>query len=184
MQQNFEDNNETRLVVNQELTHSQESQTSQSVSNVPEQSSNTEGATPKKRHGSKKSKKKKDKKSEKSKEKEDNKGDTESKDCEKREKKKKSSKSSRRPEPEGGNSTGHVMSEFDRVIYSDEPLFPDLDLSEDDPKDQYRQRRSNRPTLGLFIPCGQMNSNTMIKFAIIGTELQNVLNISLKRVCF
>ena len=144
----------------------------------------------------KKKKKKKDK-------------DKEGKDGKKEKKKKKSSRhkdgdekehkskksSSRRPEPEGGNSTSMVhMDEYDKVIYNNDPLFSDLELS-DKEEGSEQQSASNRPRRpprmmgtnggsGIIFPCLQfgINSNTMIKFAIIGTELQNVLQVSLKRV--
>jgi hypothetical protein len=108
---------------------------------------------------------------------------------------------SRRPEPEGGNSTLPVLftpSEFERIINSKEPLFSDVDLSGDDdlpPPPPRPQRSGSRlraaaaaaagggadgALAGIFIPCTQLgiNSNTMIKYAIIGTELQNVSKLS------
>lgn len=150
----------------------------------------------------KEEKKKKKKKKDKDK-------DKEGKDGKKEKKKKKSSRhkdgdekehkskrsSSRRPEPEGGNSTSIVhMDEYDKVIYNNDPLFSDLELSDKEGGSEQQQTAPNRlrrqprlmgaPGSGIFIPCPQfgINSNTMIKFAIIGTELQNVLQVSLKRV--
>ena len=102
--------------------------------------------------------------------------------------------SSGRPEPEGGNSSlpdSHSALEYDRIINSSEPLFSDLetDLPEDEEtKRPQRPRRAPRQTRGapadaIFIPCTQLgiNSNTMIKFAIIGTEVQNIFKV-LRRV--
>lgn len=102
-------------------------------------------------------------------------------------KKKKKGKISKRPEPEGGNAQPHIlnpMSEFDRVIYSNEPLFSDLEISDNEhPEVPDRPVRTPRPG-GAMIPCLQlgMHSNTMIKFAIIGSEIQNLLRVSLVRV--
>ena len=102
-------------------------------------------------------------------------------------KKKKKTKISKRPEPEGGNASPAIinpMSEFDRVIYSNEPLFSDLDMSDNETPDApERPARTPRPG-GIMIPCLQlgMHSNTMIKFAIIGSEIQNLMRVSLIRV--
>ena len=112
---------------------------------------------------------------------------------------------SRRPEPEGGNSNIHLFSasEFERLINGNEPLFSDVDISGEDeevahppPVRPHRQSRLRAaqaaaaaaagtagmdPALaGIFIPCTQLglNSNTMIKYAIIGTELQNISKMS------
>lgn len=111
-----------------------------------------------------------------------------SKDSSKSEKHKKKLKSSRRPDPEGGNSSVNDMDEYDRVIYSNEPIFSDLELSDEESKSTKpcRPPRPARQTReGVIIPCFQLgiNCNTMIKLAIIGTELQNVLRVSMKRVC-
>lgn len=95
--------------------------------------------------------------------------------------------SSRRPEPEGGNpshaETSSIL-EFERIINNTDPLFSDLelDLPGDEDAKPRRAQRPNRtgPAGGIFIPCTQLgiNSNTMIKFAIIGTELQNIFQVS------
>ena len=112
---------------------------------------------------------------------------------------KKSRTLSRRPEPEGGNSSQPAFSanEYERIINGNEPLFSDLDVSGDDeakpppPPRPHRQSRLRAAAaagggggvggmVGIFIPCTQLgiNSNTMIKFAIIGTELQNIFQVS------
>lgn len=92
--------------------------------------------------------------------------------------------SDKRPEPEGGNTPAY-MDPFDRVIYSNEPLFSDMEMSEEEsetrPVDPKRPSRPGRP-IGLCLGLNPLGSNTMIKFAIIGTEIQNVLRVSLKRV--
>ncbi|GFO42003.1 tropomyosin [Plakobranchus ocellatus] len=98
--------------------------------------------------------------------------------------------SSGRPEPEGGNSSqpdSLSALEYDRIINNSDPLFSDLemDLDDEESKRPQRPRRTPRqgrgaPAGGIFIPCTQLgiNSNTMIKFAIIGTELQNIFKVS------
>lgn len=106
---------------------------------------------------------------------------------EKPKKKRKKGKTCKRPEPEGGNAQPsylNPMSEFDRVIYSNEPLFSDLEISDNENSEiPERPVRTPRPG-GAMIPCLQlgMHSNTMIKFAIIGSEIQNLLRVSLIRV--
>uniref|UniRef100_K1QFV5 Tropomyosin n=1 Tax=Magallana gigas TaxID=29159 RepID=K1QFV5_MAGGI len=131
----------------------------------------------KKKSGTKKVKKKKDK------------GDGETGEKVKKSKKDKSKKSrsssSVRPEPEGGNPVNLVpMDEFDRVIYNNDPLFSDIDISEEEDQSQKPQRPSRAPRPGgLMFSCLSLGiqSNTMIKYAIIGTEVQNILKVSLRR---
>ncbi|XP_076104485.1 uncharacterized protein LOC143073090 isoform X9 [Mytilus galloprovincialis] len=102
-------------------------------------------------------------------------------------KKKKKIKITKRPEPEGGNAPQHScnpMTEFDRVIYSNEPLFSDMELSDHETPNDVPERPTRTPRPGgAMIPCLQlgMHSNTMIKFAIIGSEIQNLLRVSLIR---
>ncbi|XP_046340959.1 tropomyosin isoform X10 [Haliotis rufescens] len=140
----------------------------------------TDGAKPKKKKSSKKVKKKKDKDKDKS-----------SKDkSEKSSKSKSGRSSSRRPEPEGGNAPASYVDDYERIIYSNDALFSDVELTDEDyanfNKDCRRPHRANRQGRdgAILIPCTQLgiNSNTMIKFAIIGTELQNVIQVSLKRM--
>ncbi|XP_041367080.1 tropomyosin isoform X8 [Gigantopelta aegis] len=96
--------------------------------------------------------------------------------------------SSRRPEPEGGNSpVSFSVEEYDRIIYSDAPLFPDVEITADDLiSNEGRRSRTQRLSRDgvVMIPCAQLGitSNTMIKFAIIGTELHNVVQVALKRM--
>lgn len=114
--------------------------------------------------------------------------DGESNKCNKKSKsgKKKKKTSSDRPEPEGGNAPDY-MDPYDRIIYSNEPIFSDVELSgEEQPAPARPPRSYSRPSrpggVAIFcIPMG-IQTNTMIKFAIIGTEIQNELRISLKRV--
>ncbi|KAK3096642.1 hypothetical protein FSP39_001980 [Pinctada imbricata] len=101
---------------------------------------------------------------------------------------KKKSDTSERPEPEGGNApVSRPMDDFERIIYSNEPLFSDLELSDEEGTSSRGAdaSRTSRPR-GAMIPCIPlglmgMQSSTMIKFAIIGTEIQNVLQVSLRR---
>lgn len=106
--------------------------------------------------------------------------------------------SSRRPDPEGGNPSHFADStissiEYDRIINNTDPLFSDLE--NDPPEDESTKQPPRRPLRpprtpkgapagAIFIPCTSLgiNSNTMIKFAIIGTELQNIIQVS-QRVC-
>lgn len=79
------------------------------------------------------------------------------------------------------------MDEFDRVIYNNDPLFSDIDISEEEDQSQKPQRPSRAPRPGgLMFSCLSLGiqSNTMIKYAIIGTEVQNILKVSLRRVGF
>lgn len=115
-------------------------------------------------------------------------GDENEDGTEKPKKKKKKVKTSTRPEPEGGNAQPSIinpMTEFDRVIYSNEPLFSDLEMSDNENTNDVPERPIRTPRQGgVMIPCLQlgMHSNTMIKFAIIGSEIQNLLRVSLIRV--
>ena len=95
-----------------------------------------------------------------------------------------------RPEPEGGYSTSKYMylDEYDRVINSTDPLFSDM---EDDPviDNQIRQeseRHHKRAAVlhpgNIFSAAQLLNTNTMMKFAIIQTELRNIIDVSLRRV--
>jgi len=104
----------------------------------------------------------------------------------------------KRPEPEGSilvdSYKGHgFLDEFERVIYCDEPMFSDLD---DDPvvDEQIREEsdklHKKSEALGvsrgggdsLFSAAQSLNSSTIIKLAIIGNELKNVKDSSLRRV--
>lgn len=101
-------------------------------------------------------------------------------------KRKSRSSSSVRPDPEGGNPVNVIpMDEFDRVIYNNDPLFSDIEISEaeEEAKPPRPGSRPSRPG-GLLFSCLSLGiqSNTMIKYAIIGTEIQNILRVSLRRV--
>ncbi|XP_064619041.1 tropomyosin, smooth muscle/fibroblast CTM1-like isoform X8 [Lineus longissimus] len=87
------------------------------------------------------------------------------------------SSSSKRPEPEGANVT--YVDEFDRLLNSKEQLFSDYGSASEDEATPPRRRSAGYP--GRFIPCIQINSNSQIKYAIIGTELSNITNVCLKR---
>ncbi len=102
---------------------------------------------------------------------------------------KRSKSKSRRPDPEGGPNVPPpaLMDEFDKVIYNKEPLFSDTEentVADDQVlKDMERyHKRVQNPD--IFSAALMVNSNTLLKFAIIGTELQNISNTSLRRVMF
>lgn len=155
-----------------------------------------DGSKPKKKSGTKKSKKKKTKSSKLSDQDADNEDANnkpkrvKSKSSKNRENnsEKKSRKLTNRPEPEGGNVPVNInMDEYDKVIYGNEPIFSDIEIGNDDETDPVRPnrpQRSSRPGV-IAIPCMLgLPSSTMIKFAIIQSELQNILRVSLKRVGF
>ncbi|KAF6017251.1 Tm1 [Bugula neritina] len=75
------------------------------------------------------------------------------------------------------------MDEFDKLIYNDEPIFSDYGTDEDNSheKGSKPQRRPGFSIAAFTIGLG-LNSNTMIKYTIIGTELQNIIRVSLKMV--
>ena len=97
-------------------------------------------------------------------------------------------KCSTRPEPEGGQPTSAVnfdlISEFDKIIYNTEPLFSDLendpDVDEQIKQESERHHKRNNGT-SIFSAAQMINTNTMMKFAIIQTELKNT-NSALRRV--
>ena len=102
---------------------------------------------------------------------------------------KRSKSKSRRPDPEGGITPVHLsgLDEYEKIIYDTEPLFSDIDdnpeLEETIKKDVERyHKRVQNPD--IFAAALMVNSNTMLKFAIIGTELQNINNSALRRVMF
>jgi len=88
-----------------------------------------------------------------------------------------------RPEPEGAPLDYADMDEFDKLIYNDEPIFSDYGTDEDNSheKGSKPQRRPGFSIAAFTIGLG-LNSNTMIKYTIIGTELQNIIRVSLKMV--
>ena len=105
-------------------------------------------------------------------------------------------KSAPRPEPEGGPLQNVVqldaLQEYDKIINNNDPLFSDL---EDDPQldlqirqesERFHKRsmvsRAATVTGGIFSAAQLVNSNTMIKFAIIQAELKNIIEVSLRRV--
>ncbi len=102
---------------------------------------------------------------------------------------KRSKSKSRRPDPEGGPNVSSLvpMDEYDNVIYNKDPLFSDVEenpvLDDQILKDMERyHKRVQNPD--IFSAALMVNSNTLLKFAIIGTELQNISNTSLRRVMF
>ena len=102
---------------------------------------------------------------------------------------KRSKSKTRRPDPEGGPNISSLvpMDEYDKIIYNAEPLFSDVEentvLDDQIKRDMERyHKRVQNPD--IFSAALMVNSNTLLKFAIIGTELQNISNTSLRRVMF
>jgi len=98
-------------------------------------------------------------------------------------------KKSKRPEPEGRSAPfPKIMSEYDKVIFNDDPLFSDLDDDDDDDpirmeqiKNEAERYHKRAHHSDMFAAAQMVNTNTMLKFAIIGAELQNIIQVSLKR---
>lgn len=96
-----------------------------------------------------------------------------------------------RPEPEGSilsdPSKACFLDDLERVIYSNEPLFSDAEDEDPTLEDQIRaeserfHRRVTNPE-NVFSAVQMLNTNTMMKLAIIQTEVKNVKDISLRRV--
>lgn len=87
-----------------------------------------------------------------------------------------------RPDPEGAAFDPIDMDELDKLIYSDEPIFSDYGSEEErETPNTPRQRRPGFSIAAFAIGLG-LNSNTMIKYTIISTELQNIIRVSLKMV--
>ena len=95
-------------------------------------------------------------------------------------------KKSRRPDPEGRSSTGpRILSEYDKIIFGNEPLFSDYDddpMSDEQIRGEVERYHKRSHHSDIFAAAQMVNTNTMLKFAIIATELQNIINVSLKRV--
>lgn len=96
----------------------------------------------------------------------------------------------KRPEPEGGcGIPPRFMDEYDRIIYCNDPIFSDV---EDNPQMDERinqemvrfHKRHNGHQTDIFQTAHMVTSNTMLRFAIIGTELQNIRRVLLRRVIF
>ena len=94
----------------------------------------------------------------------------------------------KRPEPEGGDSPvviSNYMDEYDAVINSSEPIFSDLEYDPQEDEDiraeldRYHKRANSD---NIFSAAHLVASNTMMKFAIISAELQNILKGALQRV--
>ena len=103
--------------------------------------------------------------------------------------KKSKSQSMKRPEPEGGHRTSFSPvydDDYDAVINRRTILFSDFEEESGD-DEKYKQecsRQMSRRSAGNAGLFSLINSNTMMKFAIIGTELQNILNVSVKSLQF
>lgn len=91
-----------------------------------------------------------------------------------------------RPDPEGAPLDPAEMDELDKILCSNELLFSDYGSEEESSeKSDVAPKRSNRSgfSIAAFAIGLGLNSNTMIKYAIISTELQNIIRVSLKMVC-
>lgn len=95
-----------------------------------------------------------------------------------------------RLEPEGEDqATLESYSECRNLLYegTDEPLFSDYG-SESDDEDEYIKRRrcskfiDDNSAMEEALSAVYLNSGTLIKMAIIGVELQNVIKVSLRKV--
>lgn len=87
-----------------------------------------------------------------------------------------------RPEPEGASWDPADLDELDKLLYNDEPIFSDYGTEDEaDSAGTTRQRQSGFSIAAFAIGLG-LNSNTMIKYTIISTELQNIVRVSLKMV--
>jgi len=96
-----------------------------------------------------------------------------------------------RPEPEGSllsdPSKVSFRDDLERVIYGSDPLFSDVEDEDPSLEDQIRaeSERFHRRIIdpeNIFSAVQMLNTNTMMKLAIIQTELKNVKDVSLRRV--
>lgn len=96
-----------------------------------------------------------------------------------------------RPEPEGSllsdPSKLSFRDDLERVIYGSDPLFSDVEDEDPSLEDQIRaeSERFHRRIIdpeNIFSAVQMLNTNTMMKLAIIQTELKNVKDVSLRRV--
>ena len=90
-----------------------------------------------------------------------------------------------RPDPEGASLEPYEMDELDKILNQSEPIFSDYG-SESESESEHPNRPQRRGGPGFSIAAFTiglgLNSNTMIKYAIIGTELQNIIRVSLRMV--
>ena len=107
--------------------------------------------------------------------------------CDKTTKVHRSSKN--RPEPEGSLLAWDFMDEFEKTVYNNDPLFsdlednPELDAQVKTESDRFH-KRSSQSVMNIFASALSFNTNTMMKFAIIQTELKNLIEIHVTRVYF
>lgn len=88
-----------------------------------------------------------------------------------------------RPDPEGAPLDPAEMDELDKLLGSCEPLFSDYGTDDENEKSENTPARPSRGLgLAAFAIGFGLNSNTMIKYTIIGTELQNIIKVSLRMV--
>ena len=97
----------------------------------------------------------------------------------------------RRPEPEGASRPSRPVTELDILMCYNAPLFSDNESGSDGESSavniqQPARRRFQKTDIDfrdMDIPVGlPILSNSSIKYAIIGTELTNIINVSLRRV--
>lgn len=85
-----------------------------------------------------------------------------------------------RPEPEGRDAkttSQFGVLDYDEIIFGNKPIFSDIE--EDGIEIIFDEKQLPRQPRRLNTA---VNSNTMIKYAIIGTELQNIYRTCLRRV--
>lgn len=91
-----------------------------------------------------------------------------------------------RPDPEGAPIHPTEMDELDKIMSSTDPIFSDYGTDEESetesPKRPPRERKAPSFAIAAFSIGLGLNSNTMIKYTIIGTELQNIIRVSLRMV--
>lgn len=93
-----------------------------------------------------------------------------------------------RPEPEGGEQTTnsdvvYTLDECDRILNCDNQLFSDVEPDEElDKQIEVELDRLHKRSTDVFAVAQMIQSNTLLKFAIIQTELKNVTDSALRRV--
>lgn len=88
-----------------------------------------------------------------------------------------------RPDPEGASQEPYELDELDKLLDKTEPIFSDYGTeSESESETPNRPPRRGGFSIAAFSIGLGLNSNTMIKYTIIGTELQNIIRVSLRMV--
>ena len=91
-----------------------------------------------------------------------------------------------RPEPEGELAHDiESLDECDRILNCDNPLFSDVEANEEfDEQIKIELDRLHKRSTDVFAVAQMIQSNTLLKFAIIQTELKNITDSALRRVSF